>query len=59
MVSKSAHQLSDGRWELGSEFHSAMVKSAPTMVTKLSKSANYEALKAWASAVDDWVFSHT
>jgi hypothetical protein len=36
-----------------------MVKSAPTMVTKLVKTANYETLKAWASAVEDWVFSHT
>ncbi len=36
-----------------------MVKSAPTMVRKLGKDAKYEALKAWASAVDDWVFSHT
>jgi hypothetical protein len=36
-----------------------MVKSAPTMVTKLPKSANYETLKAWTSAVEDWVFSHT
>lgn len=44
---------------MGSEFHSAMVKSAPTMVTKLKKDANYESFKAWLSAVDDWVFSHT
>ena len=29
------------------------------MVTKLKASAKYETLKAWASAVDDWVFSHT
>jgi hypothetical protein len=29
------------------------------MVTKLKTNANYEVLKAWASAVDDWVFSHT
>ena len=36
-----------------------MVKSALTMVTKLSNSANYGTLKAWASAVEDWVFSFT
>ena len=36
-----------------------MVKSAPTMVSKLKSTAKYETLKAWASAVDDWVFSHT
>lgn len=59
IVSRAAHQLDNGKWELGSDFHSAMVKSAPTMVTKLKTSANYEVLKAWASAVDDWVFSHT
>ena len=29
------------------------------MVSKLSTSANYEQMKAWSSAVDDWVFSHT
>lgn len=59
IVSRAAHQLDNGKWELGSDFHSAMVKSAPTMVTKLKTNANYEVLKAWASAVDDWVFSHT
>ena len=29
------------------------------MVTKLTKNATYGALKAWASAVEDWVYSHT
>ena len=58
-VSKAAHQLGDGRWELGSDFQTAMIKSAPTMVTKLVKTANYDTYKAWSSAVDDWVFSHT
>ena len=36
-----------------------MVKSAPTMVTKLGQDAYYEAWKAWESSVEDWVFSHT
>ena len=59
-VSRAAHQLPDGRWELGSDFQSAMVKSANTLVvTKLGKKANYNALKAWSSAVEDWVYSHT
>lgn len=35
-----------------------MVKSAPTMVRKLVPNARYELLKAWSSAVDDWVHSH-
>lgn len=59
VVSRAAQQLTNGKWELGSDFQSAMVKSAPTMITKLRKSASYEALKAWSSAVYDWVFSHT
>ena len=54
----SAYQLADGRWELGSQFHGAMVKSAPTLVGKLPTTATYEELKAWSSAVDDWVHSH-
>ncbi len=58
-ASRSAHQLPNGKWELGSDFQSAMIKSAPAMVTKLTKSMNYGALKAWASAVEDWVYSHT
>jgi hypothetical protein len=29
------------------------------MVTKLQPNATYEVLKAWASAVEDWVYSHT
>ena len=37
-----------------------MVKSANTLVvTKLGLKANYGALKAWSSAVEDWVFNHT
>ncbi len=35
-----------------------MIKSAPTMVKKLVKSANYDVYKAWSSAVDDWIFTH-
>ena len=58
-ASRSAHQLPNGKWELGSDLHSAMCKSASTMTTRLDRTANYGALKAWASAVDDWVFSHT
>ena len=59
-VSRAAHQLPDGRWELGSDFQSAMVKSANTMVvSKLGKDANYNTLKEWSSAVEDWVYSHT
>ena len=34
-ASKQAYQLPDGKWELGSDFQSAMVKSASTMVEKL------------------------
>ena len=58
-ASRSAHQLPNGKWELGSDFQSAMIKSAPMMVTKLTKGVNYGAFKAWASAVEDWVYSHT
>ena len=29
------------------------------MVIKLKQTANYDLFKAWVSAVDDWVFSHT
>ena len=36
-----------------------MIKSAPTMVSKLDKEASYEIFKAWQSSVEDWVFSHT
>ena len=36
-----------------------MIKSAPTMVKKLGKNANYDVYKAWSSAVDDWVLTHT
>ena len=36
-----------------------MVKSANTLVTKLGRKANYNTLKAWSSAVEDWVYSHT
>jgi hypothetical protein len=35
-----------------------MVKSAPTLVGKLSTTATYEVLKAWSSAADDWFHSH-
>ena len=58
-VSKHPWRLSDGRWELGSECQTAMIKSAPTMVKKLGKNANYDVYKAWSSAVDDWVLTHT
>ncbi len=57
--SKEARQLQSGKWEVGSDFQSAMIKSAPTMVTKLDKEATYEIFKAWQSSVEDWVFSHT
>ena len=59
-VSRAPHRLPDGRWELGSEYQSAMVKSANTLVvTKLGLKADYSGLKAWSSAVEDWVFNHT
>ena len=32
-----------------------MVKSAPTMVEKLQKFADYQKLKEWTSMVEDWV----
>ena len=35
-----------------------MVKSVSTMVKKLPGTANYTQLKAWSSAVEDWVYSH-
>ena len=35
-----------------------MIKSAPTMVTKLHVTADYQKLKAWQSAVEAWVLSH-
>ncbi len=46
-ISRAAHQLPDGRWELGSDFQTQMIKSAPTMVTKLDARADYQKLKAW------------
>ncbi len=36
-----------------------MVKSASTMVTKIGSDATYDTLKAWQSAVEDWVFTST
>ncbi len=36
-----------------------MVKSAPTMVEKLQKSADYQKLKEWTSVVEDWVQGYT
>ena len=36
-----------------------MIKSAPTLVDKLKSTANYEQMKNWLSAVDDWLYSHT
>ena len=36
-----------------------MVKSVPSMVTKLREGVQYGVFKAWASAVHDWVVSHT
>ena len=35
-----------------------MVKSAPTMVSKLVDTASYAKYKAWLSTVEDWVASH-
>lgn len=34
------------------------MKSAAAMVKKLGPAAKYDQLKAWSSAVDDWVHSH-
>ena len=36
-----------------------MIKSAPQMIDKLKVGATYGKLKAWASAVEDWLYSHT
>ena len=36
-----------------------MIKTVARLVTPLDVSANYDAYKAWESAVGDWVFSHT
>ena len=58
-MNKAAHQLPDGRWELGSDFHTSMVKSAHALVSKLPANANYGKLKAWQSSVEDWVYSNT
>ena len=52
-VIRHAYQLQNGKWELGSEFQSIMVKSAPTMVEKLQKAADYQKLKEWTSMVED------
>ena len=36
-----------------------MVKSSAQMVTRLQERATYASFKAWLSAVEDWVLSHT
>ena len=36
-----------------------MVKSSAQMVTRLQEQATYTSFKAWLSAVEDWVSSHT
>ena len=58
-VSRHAYQLQNGKWELGSEFQSIMVKSAPTMLERLQKAADYQKLKEWTSMVEDWVEGYT
>lgn len=35
-----------------------MTKSALVRVKPLKLTATYESLKAWQSAVDDWLFNH-
>ena len=36
-----------------------MVKSAPTMIERLQKEADYQKLKEWTSMVEDWVEGYT
>ena len=57
--SRRPYSLPDGRWEIGSDMHTAMVKSSHIMVTKLRGNANYATFKAWHSAVTDWVRANT
>ena len=45
--SRKPRQLGDGRWELGTEVHSAMVRSASAVVTKLKDGDGYTAFKQW------------
>ena len=52
------HQLENGKWEMGSDLHTAMVKSSVNLIRKLDGTADYTKLKAWLSSVEDWVNSH-
>ena len=51
--------LLDSSWELGTTIQMAMVKSSAQVVTPLQEQATYTSFKAWLSAVEDWVLSHT
>ena len=51
--------MSDGRWEIGSDFQQAMIKSVRIMVAPLEASAKYGDYKMWEAAVGVWVFTNT
>ena len=56
--SRSPHRLDNGRWEVGSDIQSQLIKSVGQMVTKLKKGVSYTTFKAWVSALHDWLTSH-
>ena len=56
--SRSPHRLDNGRWEVGSDIQSQLIKSVGQMVTKLKKGVSYTTFKAWVSALHDWLASH-
>ena len=56
--SRSPHRLDNGKWEVGSDIQSQLIKSVGQMVSKLKKGVSYTTFKAWVSALHDWLASH-
>ena len=53
------YHCSNGRWELGTDVHTVMVWSVPTIIQCLEWEDDYPIFRAWLLAVEDWVESNT